>query len=98
MLRLSLFPYYFTRPLTRSCAILISHHPFADALRLNPASTTPRRAWLPFFAFPWTSLLLHVQRVVQPASFYRTDHLPLISALAFLLWTPLGPCAGSPPI
>ena len=92
------FLYYFARPLTRSCITLTSHHPFADALRLNPASTTPCRAWLFFFVFSWTSLLLHVQRVVLPASFYRTDHLPFISALAFPLWTPLGPCAGSSPI
>ena len=28
--------------------------------------------------------------------FYRTDHLPLISVLAFPLRTLLGPCAGSP--
>ena len=49
-----------------------------------------------YFPIYYGRLLLHVQRVVQPASFYRTDYLLFISASAFLLWTPLGPCAGSP--
>ena len=53
---ISFFFSYIAHRLTRSCIALTSHHPFADALRLNLASTTLHCAWL-------TSLLCYLTDV-----------------------------------
>ena len=89
--------------LLRSSADLLLHYTdfspsFCGCLTPKPGFhySAPRMAYFSSFLPHGHPFLFHVQRVVLPTSFYRTSHLPFISALAFLLWTLLGLCAGSP--
>ena len=70
---------------------------FKDALCLNPASLALRHAW-PASIFLRTSFYFLCNVLYNLLLFYRTDHLPFISVLAFPLQALLGPCAGSPHI
>ena len=67
-----------------------------SALRLNSASSALRRAGL--LSFYGRPLFFMRSPLHSLLPFYRTDHLPFISVLAFPLQTLLGPCAGSPRI
>ena len=97
MLGVTISPFLHHRPSLDSLTRWTNFAPsFTDALCLNPASLLCAAHGSFHFCLLTDVLLLQVHRIVLPASFYRTDHLLFMSTLAFPLWTPLGPCAGSP--
>ena len=57
-----------------------------DALRLNPASSVLRRAWLASLFYLFMDVFYFMCNVLHSLLlFYRTDHLLFISVLASLL-------------